>query len=149
MISQDEVAEWLNENFEDSIIRVFSDGCIEFAMNDPNIDGQMNLGSSDLPGLWRITDVTFASGGISFNIERRGIPNDTEELAVWLHEQYEDIAASVGWETQDGTSVDFSELPEDNREVMLELASRICEAQQERRPNATIVEPRDNHETPR
>ncbi|QIB75356.1 hypothetical protein G3I44_14295 [Halogeometricum borinquense] len=49
-------------------------------------------------------------------------------LAEWLHDQYEEIAVEVGWETQDGTSVPFDELPEDNRAVMLQLAERLIES---------------------
>ena len=49
--------------------------------------------------------------------------------------EYEEIAVEVGWETQDGTSVPFDELPQDNQDVMLQLADRllsnfkICEFQ--------------------
>lgn len=34
----------------------------------------------------------------------------------------EEIAVDVGWETQDGTSVPFDELPQDNQNMMLQLA---------------------------
>lgn len=47
------------------------------------------------------------------------------ELAEWLHENYEEIAVEVGWETQDGTSIPFDELPQDNQDVMLQLADRL------------------------
>ena len=50
---------------------------------------------------------------------------DKRELAEWLHNEYEEIAVEVGWETQDGTSVPFDELPEDNKQVMLKLADRL------------------------
>lgn len=50
---------------------------------------------------------------------------DRQELAEWLHNEYEDIAVEVGWETQDGTSVPFDELPDDNKQVMLKLADRL------------------------
>lgn len=52
---------------------------------------------------------------------------DRRELAAWLHREYEEIAVEVGWETQDGTSVPFDDLPDDNREVMLQLADRLLE----------------------
>jgi hypothetical protein len=63
------------------------------------------------------------------------IPVDKHKLAAWLHKEYEEIAVEVGWETQDGTSVLFDELPQDNQDVMLQLADRllsnfeICEFQ--------------------
>lgn len=50
---------------------------------------------------------------------------DVEAFAEYLHEEYEAAAADAGWDTQDGTSVDFDELPEANRETMLGLARRV------------------------
>lgn len=50
---------------------------------------------------------------------------DIEELARYLHRKYEHIAKKVGWKTQEGTSVRFDELPEENKQVMLELASNL------------------------
>lgn len=49
------------------------------------------------------------------------------DLAVWLHQQYEDVAADVGWETQEGTSVDFDDLPTKNRDAMIRLAFRLLD----------------------
>ncbi|UTF56004.1 hypothetical protein [Natronosalvus rutilus] len=51
--------------------------------------------------------------------------DDVEAFAEYLHEQYEEAAADAGWQTQDGTSVPFDELPEENRETMLGLARRV------------------------
>lgn len=62
------------------------------------------------------------------------MPSDAEVygLARWLHEQYEEIAADVGWDTQEGTSVDFDELPHKNRDVMIRMAMRLfAEAQKD------------------
>ena len=50
---------------------------------------------------------------------------DKHKLAAWLYKEYEEIAVEVGWETQDGTSVPFDELPQDNQDVMLQLADRL------------------------
>ncbi|MCH7759973.1 hypothetical protein IIA15_01010 [candidate division TA06 bacterium] len=47
------------------------------------------------------------------------------QLAEWLHNSYEDIAKEVGWSTQEKCRVPFSELPAENRRVMLYLAQKI------------------------
>ena len=52
---------------------------------------------------------------------------DTEYLARWLHHIYEQKAGDNGWDTQDGTSVDFSDLPEENRETMLAVAGELLD----------------------
>jgi len=52
-------------------------------------------------------------------------PDDILELARWLHEEYKHHASEVGWETQEGTSTEFSELPDDNKSVMVRTASAL------------------------
>ena len=55
-------------------------------------------------------------------------PADADDilwLAEYLHDKYEHIARRVGWETQDGTSVPFEDLPDENKEVMIRLASAL------------------------
>ena len=46
-------------------------------------------------------------------------------LANWMHDQYEEISMEKGWDTQKKCKVEFEDLPEENREVMFELAKRI------------------------
>ena len=48
-----------------------------------------------------------------------------EELAEWLHDQYEEIAKEKGWQTQESTKTKFENLPEENKKTMIELAQRI------------------------
>lgn len=48
-----------------------------------------------------------------------------EKLAEWMHDEYEKIAKETGWKTQESTQVKFQDLPEKNREVMLEIARRL------------------------
>lgn len=52
-------------------------------------------------------------------------PDDILKLARWLHEEYEHHAGEVGWETQEGTSTDFTDLPPDNKSVMVRTASAL------------------------
>ena len=47
------------------------------------------------------------------------------DLAKWLHENYEQIAKVKKWNTQEITKVSFDELPIENKETMLELAKRL------------------------
>jgi len=50
-----------------------------------------------------------------------------KDLAVWLHRNYEDIASENDWDTQEECKTSFDELPEENRQTMLELAERLIE----------------------
>lgn len=45
--------------------------------------------------------------------------------AEWLHREYENAAQEEGWDTQEGTSVPFDELPEENRETMLRVGEEL------------------------
>ena len=55
------------------------------------------------------------------SIERVGV----EELAKFMHVEYEKQAIKVGWNTQDSCKVDFDDLPEKNKQVMLAVAKAI------------------------
>lgn len=48
-----------------------------------------------------------------------------EELAEWLHDQYEEIAKEKGWQTQEKSRVKFEDLPKENKETMLALSEKI------------------------
>lgn len=50
---------------------------------------------------------------------------EVEDLAIWLHRNYEEISSEKNWETQKECRKKFSELPEENKKVMLELARRL------------------------
>lgn len=47
------------------------------------------------------------------------------ELARWMHDNYEQIAAGEKWETQITTRVIFDDLPKENKNTMLILAERL------------------------
>lgn len=51
-----------------------------------------------------------------------------EELAIFLHNEYEKQAKIVGWKTQDSCQVEFDKLPEANKKVMLAVAQAILDA---------------------
>ncbi len=48
-----------------------------------------------------------------------------EELAKWLHDNYEEISKRVGWNTQNKCKVEFEDLPIENKSVMIKIAGRI------------------------
>ena len=48
-----------------------------------------------------------------------------EILAEWMHNNYEEISKQQKWETQKKCQVKFKDLPEENKQVMIELAKRI------------------------
>ena len=54
---------------------------------------------------------------------------EIRDLAIFMHEEYEKIAKEKGWNTQEKTRVEFDELPEENKQVMLTLAKKIIEMQ--------------------
>ena len=51
--------------------------------------------------------------------------SNAEGLAEWMHNQYEEISKQLKWETQKITRVNFDNLPEENRKVMIALAKRL------------------------
>ena len=42
-----------------------------------------------------------------------------------MHDQYEEISKKESWKTQKKCRVEFKDLPEENKKVMIELAERI------------------------
>lgn len=46
-------------------------------------------------------------------------------LADWLHKQYNEIAKQKGWKIKPECDCPFEDLPEENQQVMYELATRI------------------------
>ena len=57
--------------------------------------------------------------------EIKGI--DVHKLAVFMHDTYEKQAKETGWKTQDQCKVDFEDLPEENKRVMLRTAMLVIE----------------------
>jgi len=49
----------------------------------------------------------------------------TEELAKWLHDNYEDLTKKNKWDTQKSCKVEFEDLPDENKKVMLSMVRRI------------------------
>lgn len=50
---------------------------------------------------------------------------DVINLARNMHEEYENLSLKYGWQTQKKTRVDFLELPEANKKVILGMALYI------------------------
>jgi len=50
---------------------------------------------------------------------------NAEKLAIWMHDQYEEIAKQMKWGTQKKCQVHFKDLPEENKKVMIALANRL------------------------
>lgn len=48
-----------------------------------------------------------------------------EELAEWMHEKYLELSMANDWEVQAKTHVPFSQLPKENKQVMIGLAVKI------------------------
>jgi len=48
-----------------------------------------------------------------------------EELAKWLHDNYEAVAKEQNWNTQDKCKVEFGTLPDANKRTMIEIADRL------------------------
>lgn len=48
-----------------------------------------------------------------------------EELAKWLHDNYEAVAKEQKWNTQQSCKVEFDTLPDANKRTMIEVADRL------------------------
>ncbi len=72
-------------------------------------------------------DTTEDSGSrsVQINAGKNALMKMENDLAKWLHDQYEDIAKEKKWETQKSCKVEFENLPENNKQTMIELAKRI------------------------
>ena len=47
------------------------------------------------------------------------------DLAKFMHERYEALSKDEGWETQSTCRVEFEDLPEENKKVMLGVAGSV------------------------
>ena len=61
------------------------------------------------------------------NMERK---TPAEELAKKFHETYERLASSFDYETRKESAVSWSEVPENNKELMIAVCKEILEKQQ-------------------
>ena len=50
-----------------------------------------------------------------------------EQLARWLHDNYEEVAKQKDWNTQENCKVEFDTLPEANKQTMIEIAQRLLD----------------------
>ena len=50
------------------------------------------------------------------------------QMAKFFHDNYEEIANSEGWKTQDKCKVEFEDLPEANKQTMLKVCERWLNA---------------------
>lgn len=48
-----------------------------------------------------------------------------QELAKWLHDNYEAVAKEQKWNTQQSCKVEFDTLPDANKRTMIEVADRL------------------------
>ena len=53
--------------------------------------------------------------------------NEAEELATFIHLEYEKFAQKTGWETNEDCRVSFDDLPEANKKTMILVAESILE----------------------
>ena len=50
-----------------------------------------------------------------------------EQLAKWLHDNYEEVAKEKDWNTQQNCKVEFDTLPDANKQTMIEIAQRLLD----------------------
>lgn len=58
--------------------------------------------------------------------------DDSEDLAKFMHDIYEEFAKLVGWNTQESCKVDFKDLPQENKDVMFGVATAVLNRLDER-----------------
>lgn len=56
----------------------------------------------------------------------------TKELAIFIHNTYEELSKKTGWDTQKSCKVEFDSLPEKNKKVMLGIANEILQYTEKR-----------------
>ena len=52
---------------------------------------------------------------------------NAEQVAQWFHENYEAMAPSFGWKTQDASRTSWDSLPLANRDLMIETVKAVFE----------------------
>ena len=52
---------------------------------------------------------------------------EVDSLARMFHDSYERIAKEVGWKTQESCKVEFDDLPEENKQVMLRTVGEVVD----------------------
>jgi hypothetical protein len=82
-----------------------------------------------------VGNVRFAPGKVSdapsvgrtLNLSQRGAVTDTqaERLAKRFHKLYETLAPQYGYETRKASAVEWEQVPENNRRLMIEVCKRI------------------------
>lgn len=50
-----------------------------------------------------------------------------KELAIFMHDTYEELSKDMGWQTQETCKVEFDNLPNRNKCVMLGVAGKVLE----------------------
>jgi hypothetical protein len=53
--------------------------------------------------------------------------NDSELIAKRFHEVYEDLAPTMGWETQERSRKTWEELPIENKWLMVKVVEQLME----------------------
>jgi hypothetical protein len=53
---------------------------------------------------------------------------DAETLARLFHDTYEDLAPLYGYKTREATAVQWEDVPDPNRSLMIAVAGRVLEA---------------------
>lgn len=60
-------------------------------------------------------------------MNERNKNNEAYELAVFMHDFYEEASKKAGWRTQKKCRVPFSKLPEENQYVMIRMAHAVID----------------------
>ena len=71
--------------------------------------------------------------------------NETERVARRFHDIYEQLAPQFGWETQERSAVAWSELPAENRKLMIATVGIVLQELDQERMDAQQLEFDRNH----
>lgn len=71
--------------------------------------------------------------------------NETERVARRFHDIYEQLAPSFGWKTQEQSAVAWSELPDENRKLMIATVGVIMQELSQEKLDAQQLEFDRNH----
>ena len=77
--------------------------------------------------IYTTNEVDETSDNFSYNRIEIDIEEEIEEFAKTLHNKYEELSKLLNWDTQEKCKVEFNDLPENNKKVMLWLSKFILE----------------------
>lgn len=98
--TKNELGEYLDGRFPDSVIRSWSNGHVEMSIDNPSMSRQEEeISNEDLPHFWEVDNVIFARRGITFEFEHNPPEDIVDEMLEWVIDEanYSGIKLTKGF----------------------------------------------------